>query len=85
MLIEAGSGDENGRAGAPEYYAELGYPEIKERPEAQLYNLRKDLSQRTSLYDENPEKVAELTAILDHITDGWGTKRDVYNAPKNQK
>lgn len=78
VLIEGGSGDDNGRDGAPEYYAELNYPEITTKPTGELFNIRKDLSQRNSLYDENPEKVAELTAILDKITDGWGTRRDQY-------
>ncbi len=78
VLIEGGSGDDNGRAGAPEYYAELGYEKITESPKGELYNIRKDLSQRNSLYAQNPAKVAELTAILDRITDGWGTRRDKY-------
>ncbi len=82
VLIEGGSGDDNRRAGAPEYYAELGYEEMTTRPVGELYNLRKDLSQRSTLYDQNPEKVAELTAILDRITDGWGTRRDKYMKAK---
>lgn len=77
VLIEGGSGDDNGRNGAPEYYAELGYPE-EAKPSGELYNIRKDLSQRNSLYVENPQIVAELTQILDRITDGWGTRRDQY-------
>ncbi len=78
VLIEGGSGDDNRRDGAPEYYAELNYPAITTPPKGELYNIRKDLSQRNSLYAQNPEKVAELTKILERITDGWGTRRDRY-------
>lgn len=33
----------------------------------ELYNLRNDLSQKTNLYAEQPEKVQELTTLLDQV------------------
>jgi len=33
----------------------------------ELYNLRKDLSQKHNLYAEQPEKVAEMQTVLDEL------------------
>ncbi len=78
VLIEGGNGDDNGRAGGPEYYAHQGYPAVEQKPVGELYNLREDRSERNSLYATNIQKVEELTKILDQITEGWGTRRDQY-------
>jgi arylsulfatase A-like enzyme len=57
-------------------FAELGFvnsdytPDGKLKPDAppgQLYDLSSDISQATNLYRQHPERVAELTALLEKI------------------
>ncbi|MEX2382365.1 MAG: arylsulfatase [Opitutales bacterium] len=63
LLIAAESG---GHSGVPEWFDEKrGYTE-DEHP-GELYDLSMDLEQKHNLYGENPEKVEELTAILEQI------------------
>lgn len=78
VLIEGGFGDDNNKLDKIDFYELQGYTFPSEKPQGELFNLGEDLDQRSSLYDQNPEKVAELTAILDRITEGWNTKRDLY-------
>lgn len=40
------------------------------KPAGQLYNLATDRSERQDLYDQHPEKVKELTLLLDQIRQG---------------
>ncbi|MFI3269352.1 MAG: arylsulfatase [Rikenellaceae bacterium] len=80
VLIENGYGDDNRWLEKIEYYDALGYPKFsKERPKGELFNLKDDPQQFTSLYEKEPHRVAELTSILDRVTNGWNTRRDKYN------
>lgn len=76
VLIENGYGDDNNWLDRIDYYDLQGYTLDGEKPQGELFDLANDPQQRTSLYDHNPEKVKELTAILDRVTDGWNTRRD---------
>ncbi len=76
VLIENGLGDDNRMLSKIDYYDLQGYNISGILPDGELFNLDTDPCQRVSVYDENPQKVAELTAILDNITDGWSTRRD---------
>ncbi len=82
VLIEGGIGDDNRWLDRIDYYDLQGYVLPTETPKGELFNLKDDPKQTTSVYDQNPEKVAELTAILDDITTGWNTRRDKYNKTK---
>ncbi len=68
-VLLTGKGRE-GYAGAhhkvPEWYAKQeGY--TKTKGEGELYNLAEDLGQKNNLYDQQPEKVKELTELLAKI------------------
>ncbi len=78
VLIENGLGDDNNRLKWINFYKLQGYTLPTEKPAGELFNLKDDPQQRNSLYDQNPGKVAELTSILDRITEGWNTRRDTY-------
>jgi len=64
VLIDAPTGDDNGRSGEPEWLKqERGY-----KPNTfpgELYNLRSDLAQRKNLYGEKPNMVKRLKALLE--------------------
>ena len=73
MLIVAASGDDNGKRGEPEWFrTDRGY-----RPHAEpgeLYNLAEDLSQSRNRHADEPERVRELTALLERfVTEGRST------------
>jgi acetyl esterase/lipase len=64
VLIDAPSGDDNGRGGEPEWLKqERGYK--KNTFPGELYNLRNDLAQQRNLYGEKPELVRQLKALLE--------------------
>ena len=65
VLIDAQSGDDNGKGGEPEWlkknrgYEPHGYP-------GELFDLSQDLSERQNLYGIYPEIVSELKSLLAH-------------------
>jgi arylsulfatase A len=60
VLIDSKSGM---HSKVPEWFNErFGYTE--NQFEGELYNLKEDVSQKNNLYEEKPEKVAELRALL---------------------
>jgi hypothetical protein len=67
VLIDAPSGDGNGnrnRSGEPDWFKqERGY--TTNLCLGELYNLRDDLAQRRNLYDDKPEVVQRLKAVLE--------------------
>jgi arylsulfatase A len=64
VLIDAPTGDDNGKHGEPEWLKqERGY-KTNTFP-GELYNLRNDLAQRHNLYGERPDIVKRLTALLE--------------------
>jgi arylsulfatase A-like enzyme len=48
--------------------------EVGNAPKARLYNLSEDLSEKTNVADQNPQRVAELTELLNEIRQN-GTPR----------
>jgi arylsulfatase A-like enzyme len=73
VLILAKTGDDNGAKGEPAWFkVERGY-----RPHAEpgeLYRLSDDLSEARNVYAEHPDKVHELTALLErYVTEGRST------------
>jgi arylsulfatase A len=50
-------------------YPREGGKEIKGFPPVQLYDLEKDIAEKTNLQDKYPEKVKELTALLQSYVD----------------
>ena len=61
VLIDSKSGM---HSKVPEWFNEqFGYTE--NQFEGELYNLKEDVSQKNNLYEEMPEKVAELKALLE--------------------
>ena len=74
VLIDAPTGDDNGRKGEPEWLAkERGY--VRDELPGQLFDLREDLSQRRNRFAEKPEVVTELKALLEKY------KRDGRSTP----
>jgi arylsulfatase A len=73
VLIDARTGDGNGKRGEPEWFKqERGY--LPNTAAGELYDLREDLPQRTNLYEKNPEIVQRLKALLEkYKTDGRST------------
>jgi arylsulfatase A-like enzyme len=74
VLIDAPTGDDNGRRGEPDWFRqERGYTAHQQPGE--LYNLRDDLSQRHNLYADQPELVRTLKTLLEKY------KRDGRSTP----
>ncbi len=73
VLIDAPSGDDNAANGEPSWLkTQRGYTTHPHPGE--LFNVRKDLSQRHNLYAENPEIVKRLKSLLrKYIEDGRST------------
>lgn len=66
VFIDAPTGDDNTE---PDWLKlERGY-EPHDSP-GELYDLRDDMSQRHNRYDERPEKVAQMRALLEQVKDG---------------
>lgn len=65
VLVNTPTGYLNVRDQIPEWEARRGYPK-DEQPVA-LYNIREDLRQARNLAAEQPERVAELQAMLEQI------------------
>ena len=64
VLIDARTGDDNGEQGEPPWFKrERGY--TANTAAGELYDLREDLPERTNLYDQKPEIVARLKALLE--------------------
>jgi arylsulfatase A len=64
VLIDARSGEDNGSRGEPAWFKqERGY--TTNAFAGELYNLRADLAQRRNLYDDQPEIVQRLKALLE--------------------
>ena len=76
VLIENGSGNDNGKNSRADYYKALGYTEEGAKPTGELFDLSKDPKQQTNVYAQHPQVVQELTALLDKATAGHKTKRD---------
>jgi arylsulfatase A-like enzyme len=86
VLIDAPSGDDNRGNGEPDWLKkERGY--TQHTMPGELFHLRKDLAQRTNRYEENPELVTELKALLQKYksegrsTPGAPLKNDVEILP----
>jgi len=74
VLIDAPSGEDNGRRGEPEWLKqERGYAAHKQPGE--LFDVREDISERRNLYAERPEIVRELKELLEKY------KRDGRSTP----
>ncbi len=73
VLIDASTGDGNGKRGEPEWFKqERGY-QADSFP-GQLFDLQDDLSQRRNRYGEQPRVVARLKALLEkYKADGRST------------
>ena len=73
VLILAKSGDDNGAKGEPAWFkAERGYRPHSEAGE--LFHLSEDLSEARNSYAEHPDKVRELTALLErYVAEGRST------------
>jgi arylsulfatase A-like enzyme len=64
VLIDAASGDDNGKNGEPAWFKEQrGY--TPNAAAGELYNLREDLPERTNHYGDEPQVVARLKALLE--------------------
>ncbi len=64
VLIDGSTGDENAARGETEWFKkQRGYTDDKQ--EKQLFDLKKDISERKNLYAENPEKANELKTLLE--------------------
>ncbi len=61
LLLSPGSGGWS--------YPREDRPEIKDFPPVQLYDLEKDIEEKSNLQDKYPEKVKELTALLQSYVD----------------
>lgn len=82
VLIDAKTGDDNGKRGEPEWLKEeRGY--IKDDQPGELFNVKEDLSERRNHYAEMPDKVKELKTLLEKYksegrsTPGAPQKNDV--------
>jgi arylsulfatase A-like enzyme len=73
VLIDAPTGDDNGRQGEPAWFKnDRGY-QAHSSP-GELYDLREDLAERRNLYAEQPDKVRELKSLLEkYKSDGRST------------
>jgi arylsulfatase A-like enzyme len=73
VLIDAPSGDDNGKNGEPGWLkSERGY--VEHSHPGELFNLRQDLMQRDNLYADQPELVSKLKSLLDaYIKNGRST------------
>ena len=73
VLIDARTGDDNGKHGEPEWFKqERGY--TPNTAGGELYDLREDLIQRANLYAQKPEIVERLKALLEkYKADGRST------------
>ncbi len=74
VLIDAPTGDDNGKKGEPEWLRkQRGYTSHDEPGE--LFNVREDLSERRNQFAEHPELVRELKTLLEKY------KRDGRSTP----
>jgi arylsulfatase A len=73
VLIAHVTGDDNRRAGEPEWMKkQRGY--VAHDQPGELYQLKEDLIEKNNLYAEKPELVAELRALLEkYVADGRST------------
>jgi arylsulfatase A-like enzyme len=74
ILIDAPSGDDNGRRGETEWFRQVRGYTAHQQP-GELYNLREDIAQRHNLYAEQHELVRTLKALLEKY------KRDGRSTP----
>lgn len=73
VLIHASTGDDNGARGEPAWFKKQRGYQAHTDP-AELYDLTKDLSQAKNLYATQPDKVRELTALLEkYVVEGRST------------
>lgn len=86
VLIDAPSGDDNGKNGEPEWLKkERGY--TPHSMPGELFHLREDLAQRHNRFEDEPELVQELKSLLEkYIREGRSTpgkpqKNDVEIKP----
>jgi arylsulfatase A-like enzyme len=69
VFIDAPSGDDNGRAGEPEWFKRRrGY--VPHPHPGELFDLSSDPSQACNAYADRPAKVDELRALLEEIRSG---------------
>jgi arylsulfatase A-like enzyme len=87
VLIEAPTGDDNGRQGEPQWFKdERGY--TKHTQPGELFNVHADVSERRNQFEERPEVVRELTTLLEQYkrngrsTPGEPQQNDVYDMSK---
>jgi arylsulfatase A len=73
VLIFAPTGDDNGKRGEPDWFRnDRGYASHTQGSE--LFNLSMDPTQKTNRYATEPEKVKELTALMErYVTSGRST------------
>jgi arylsulfatase A len=73
VLIATTTGDDNRRAGEPEWMKKQRGYTAHDQP-GELYNLKEDLIQKNNLYAAERAKVAELRALLEkYVTEGRST------------
>jgi arylsulfatase A len=73
VLIFAPTGDDNAKKGEPDWFRkDRGYTAHTDAGE--LFNLAKDLTQKANQYGNEPDKVKELTALMEkYVADGRST------------
>jgi arylsulfatase A len=64
VLIDAPRGDDNGKAGEPEWFKKARGYEAHTQP-GELFELRADVAERRNLFAEKPERVRALKALLE--------------------
>ena len=66
VLINARSG---GVSNVPPWYNQANNYPSNDQP-GELYNLREDLAQRSNRYTDEPDRVKQLSILLEHIRYG---------------
>jgi arylsulfatase A-like enzyme len=66
VLIDAPTGDDNGRRGEPPWFKQTRGYQPHDQP-GELYDLASDPRQRDNQYAQQPQKVAELRTLLENI------------------
>ncbi len=65
VLIDAPTGDDNGRSGEPPWLKQARGYAAHDQP-GELFDLRQDVSERKNLYADQPEKVQQLKTLLEN-------------------
>ena len=66
-FVEIADGWKFIEAAKPGGWLETFYPDGPSNLEPQLYNMKEDMAEQNNLYEQMPEKVTELTAIIEKV------------------